>query len=137
MFHHDPEHADALSTYTRHDGIRTWLQIDRDPKLMVHYLDCIPAAVEELLELEGLNRSEIALVFPPFLPSADRTELAKRIDIDRSRFVELPDDADSFTSSVPLGLQHAWQNQLVKRGDIGLIVSVGSGLQVGCTTYRF
>ncbi len=137
VFHHDPEHADALSTYTRHDGMRTWLQIDRDPKLMVHYLDCIPAAVEELLELEGLNRSEIALVFPPFLPPADRTELARRIDIDRSRFVELPDDADSFTSSVPLGLQHAWQNKLVKRGDIGLIVSVGSGLQVGCTTYRF
>jgi hypothetical protein len=38
---------------------------------------------------------------------------------------------------VPHGLQHAWQHGLVGSGDIGLIVSVGSGLQVGCTTYRF
>ena len=137
VFHHDPEHADALSTYTRHDGVRTWLQIDRDPKLTAHYLDCIPAAVEELLELEGLHRSDIAHVFPPFLPAADRAELAKRFDIDSSRFVDLPVESDPFTSSLPQGLEFAWQNRLVKPGDIGLIVSVGSGLQVGCTTYRF
>ena len=137
VFHHDPEHADALSTYTRHDGVRTWLQIDRDPKLTAHYLDCIPAAVEELLELEGLHRSDIAHVFPPFLPAADRAELAKRFDIDSSRFVDLPAESDPFTSSLPQGLEYAWQNRLVKPGDIGLIVSVGSGLQVGCTTYRF
>lgn len=137
VFHHDPEHVDALQTYTRHDGMRTWLQIDRDPKLTAHYLDCIPAAVDELLELEGLAREDITVVFPPFLPAADHAELAKRIDIDGSRFVELGDETDPFTSSVPLGLQQAWQNEMVKPGDIGLIVSVGSGLQVACTTYRF
>ncbi len=141
VFHHDPEHVDALTTYTRHDGMRTWLQIDRDPKLTAHYLDCVPAAVEELLELEGLSRNDIAVVIPPFLPSADRAELAKRIDIDGSRFAELGDDLDDgtdpFTSSVPLGLRHVWQNQMVKPGEVGLIISVGSGLQVGCTTYRF
>jgi 3-oxoacyl-[acyl-carrier-protein] synthase III len=89
------------------------------------------------LELEGLHCSDITHVFPPFLPSADRTELAKRIDIDTSRFVDLSPEGDPFTSSLPQGLAHAWQNQLVQPGDIGLLVSVGSGLQVGCTTYRF
>jgi 3-oxoacyl-[acyl-carrier-protein] synthase III len=137
VFHHDPEHADALTTYTRHDGRRTWLQIERDPKLTAYYLDCIPAAVEELLMLEGLHYSDIACVFPPFLPSADRIELAGLIAIDSSRFVELSADSDPFTSSLPQGLEHAWRNRMVKSGDIGLIVSVGSGLQVGCTTYRF
>jgi len=137
VFHHDPEHADALVTYTRHDGMRTWLQIDRDPKLTAHYLDCIPAAVEELLELEGLDRSDISLVFPPFLPAGDRVELAKRINIDPARFVDLPAESDPFTSSLPFGLDHAWRQGLAKPGDVGLIVTVGSGLQVGCTTYRF
>jgi amino acid adenylation domain-containing protein len=137
VFHHHPEHADALATYTRHDGVRTWLQIDRDPKLMAHYLDCIPAAVEELLQLEGLHRSDIAAVFPPFVPPGDRDELAKRLSISRSRFVELPDDSDPFSSSLPYGLEQVWRNELVSPGDVGLIVSVGSGLQVGCTTYRF
>jgi 3-oxoacyl-[acyl-carrier-protein] synthase III len=35
------------------------------------------------------------------------------------------------------GLQHAWRHKLVRAGDVGLIVSVGSGVQVGCATYRF
>jgi 3-oxoacyl-[acyl-carrier-protein] synthase III len=30
-----------------------------------------------------------------------------------------------------------WQNDMAKPGDVGLIITVGSGLQVGCTTYRF
>lgn len=32
---------------------------------------------------------------------------------------------------------NAWRRRLVKSGDVGLIISVGSGLQVGCSTYRF
>jgi phthiocerol/phenolphthiocerol synthesis type-I polyketide synthase C len=137
VFHHHPEHADAFATYTRHRDGQTWLQIDRDPKLAAHYLDCIPAAVEELLQLEGLDRSEIAVVFPPFLPTADRTKLAPRIGIPSSRFIDLSADADPFSSSLPYGLEQAWRDKLVSSGDIGLIVSVGSGLQVGCATYRF
>jgi 3-oxoacyl-[acyl-carrier-protein] synthase III len=38
---------------------------------------------------------------------------------------------------VPYALDHALRHQLVSPGDIGLIVSVGSGVQVGCATYRF
>jgi 3-oxoacyl-[acyl-carrier-protein] synthase III len=76
-------------------------------------------------------------VIPPFLSAGDRTELATRIGIDSRRFVEFQGEADPFTSSVPLGLQQAWRHGLVKPGDIGLIITVGSGLQVGCTTYRF
>jgi amino acid adenylation domain-containing protein len=137
VFHHDPEHADTLTTYTRQADGQTWLQIDREPKLTAHYLDCIPAAVEELLQLEGLDRSEIAVVIPPFLPAGDRAELAKRINIGSVRFVEFDGDSDPFTSSLPFGLEHAWRRGLVKSGDIGLIISVGSGFQVCCTTYRF
>jgi amino acid adenylation domain-containing protein len=137
VFHHDPEHADALTTYTRQAQGHTWLHIDREPKLTTHYLDCIPAAVDELLKVEGLDRSDISAVIPPFLSAGDRTELATRIGIDSRRFVEFQGEADPFTSSVPLGLQQAWRHGLVKPGDIGLIITVGSGLQVGCTTYRF
>jgi 3-oxoacyl-[acyl-carrier-protein] synthase III len=137
VFRHHPEYRGGLATYTRHSDGQTWLQIDRDPKLAAHYLDCIPSAVEELLKLEGLDRSEIAVVFPPHLSLADRTELAARIDIPRSRFVDLAADTDPFTSSLPYGLEHAWRHDLVSSGDIGLIVTVGSGVQVGCAIYRF
>jgi 3-oxoacyl-[acyl-carrier-protein] synthase III len=137
VFHHHPEHADALATYTQHRDEQTWLQIDRDPNLTAHYLDCIPPCVEELLKLEELDPSDIAAVFPPHLSGADRTELAARLRIPGSRFVDLDADTDPFSSSVPHGLQHAWRHRLVRAGDIGLIVSVGSGVQVGCAIYRF
>jgi amino acid adenylation domain-containing protein len=137
VFRYDPEHADALTTYTRQAGGRTWLQIDREPKLATHYLDLVPAAVEELLELESLDRSDIKVVVPPFLPVDDRTELAHRIGIDSARFVEFDGEGDPFTSSVPQGIERAVREGLAEPGDIGLIVTVGSGLQVGATTYRF
>ncbi len=137
VFHQHPEYGGALTTYFQHRDGHSWLQIDRDPNLSAHYLDCIPPAVEELLKLEELDASEIAAVFPPYLCSADRTELAARLRIPSSRFVDVANDADLFSSSLPYGLQYAWRHKLVRPGDIGLIVGVGSGVQVGCATYRF
>jgi amino acid adenylation domain-containing protein len=137
VFHHRPENSEALATYIRHEDGHSWLQIDREPKLTTHYLDAIPAAVEELLKLEGLEPSDIAAVFPPHLAAVDLTEMARRINIPRTRVVEVDADGDLFTSSVPYALDHALRHQQVKPGDIGLIVSVGSGVQVGCATYRF
>jgi 3-oxoacyl-[acyl-carrier-protein] synthase III len=137
VFHHHPEYSEALTTYFQQRDGQSWLQIDGDPNLATRYLDCIPAAVEELLKLEELDCSEIAAVFPPCLSDADRTELAARLNIPRSRFVDLATEADPFSSSVPYGLQQARRKKLVRSGDIGLIVTVGSGVQIGCAIYRF
>jgi 3-oxoacyl-[acyl-carrier-protein] synthase III len=137
VFHHHPEYGDALQTYFQRRDQESWLQIDRDPNLAARYVDCIPAAVEELLKLEELDCSEIAAVFPPHLSPADRTELAARLNIPLSRFVDPPGESDPFSSCVPYGLEHAWRHRLVSSGDIGLIVSAGSGVEVGCATYRF
>ncbi len=137
VFRHYPEYADALTTYTRHEDGRTWLEIDRDPDLAAHYLDIVTNAVGELLKLEGIAASDIAAVFPPYLAQSEREELAARLGIASSLFVAPAFETDPFSSSVPHGLQHACEHGLVGPGDVGLIVSVGSGLQVGCTTYRF
>ena len=137
VFHHHPEYSEALTTYFQHRDGQSWLQIDGDPNLATRYLDCIPAAVEELLKLEEVDASEIAAVFPPYLSDADRTELAERLNIPSSRFVDLATESDPFSSCLPYGLQHARRRNLVRSGDIGLIVTVGSGVQIGCATYRF
>ena len=137
VFRHYPEYAGALTTHTRHEDGRTWLEINRDPDLSAHYLDIITDAVGELFKLEAIAPSDIAAVFPPHLSQPDREELATRLGVASSLFVAPATDTDPLSSSVPHGLQHAWQHGLVKSADVGLIVSVGSGLQVGCTTYRF
>lgn len=137
IFQQHPEYGGALATYTQERDGRTWLQIDRDPNLAGLYLSCIPSAAKELLALEGLDPADIAVVFPPYLSQAALDELASRIGIPRSRFVDLAVDSDPFTSSLPYGLEQARQHGLARPGDIALIVTVGSGPQVGCTTYRF
>jgi amino acid adenylation domain-containing protein len=137
VFQQHPEYAGALATYTQQHQQRTLLQIDRDPNLAALYVGCLRSAAKELLTLEGLEPADVALVLPPQLAPVHLDELAARIGIPRSRFIELALDADPFTSSLPYGLEYARQHGLAKPGDIALIVTVGSGVQVGCTTYRF
>ncbi|HEU4361428.1 MAG TPA: amino acid adenylation domain-containing protein [Mycobacterium sp.] len=137
VFQHHPEHRAALETYTQQRDGRTWLRIDRDPNLAAIYSSCLPAAAKELLALEGLDPADIALVFPPHLSSAGLDQLAAEIGIPRSRFVDVASDTDPFTSVLPFGLDRARRAGLAQSGDIALILAVGSGVEVGCTTYRF
>ena len=84
IFQHHPEYSGALATYTQQRDGRCRLQIDRDPDLADLYLSCIPSAAKELLMLEGLDPSDIAVVLPPHLSPAALDELSARIGIPRS-----------------------------------------------------
>ncbi|MCV7384951.1 non-ribosomal peptide synthetase [Mycolicibacter longobardus] len=140
VFGHHPEYRGALATYTQERDGRTWLRVDRDPNLAAIYVSCLPSAVKELLTLETLEPEDIALVFPPYLPGAALDDLAAHIGVDRSRFVDLEAQgwtSDPFTSTLPYQIADARQRGLVKPGDVALILAVGSGVEVGCTTYRF
>lgn len=140
VFGHHPEYRGALATYTQERDGRMWLRIDRDPNLAAIYVSCLPSSVKELLTLEGLAPEDIALVFPPYLPGAALDELAAHIGVDRSRFVDLEaqgQTSDPFTSTLPFQIADARRRGLVKPGDVALIMAVGSGVEVGCTTYRF
>ncbi|UXA07682.1 amino acid adenylation domain-containing protein [Mycobacterium sp. SMC-2] len=141
IFQQHPEHSGALATYTQQRDGRCRLQIERDPNLAAVYLSCIPSAAKELLTLEGLDPSDIAVVLSPQLSTAELDELAAQIGIPRARFVEFGSDdepdTDLFTSSLPYGMDYARRHMLARPGDIALILTVGSGVTVGCTTYRF
>ena len=41
------------------------------------------------------------------------------------------------TVSMKPRLKYAWDNGLVGKDDLGLIINVGAGIQVGCALYRF
>ncbi|BBX24154.1 hypothetical protein MTER_35650 [Mycolicibacter terrae] len=140
VFEHHPEYRGALATHTQERDGRTWLRVDRDPNLSAIYLSCLPSAVKQLLTLETLDPEDIALVLPPYLPGAALDDLAARIGVDRSRFVDLEAQgwtSDPFTSTLPYQIADARRRGLVKPGDVALILAVGSGVEVGCATYRF
>ena len=137
LFRSFTEHSDAFVSYlTNRDG-KAYLRFARHRDLERHYIRAIVATVEELLRNEGIEVGGIARIFPPQISSAFITELSRAMDLPRNRFVDaVQGGRDLFTSSVPFALRRARDEGLVGPGDVGLIVSVGSGIQVGCALYR-
>jgi 3-oxoacyl-[acyl-carrier-protein] synthase III len=94
--------------------------------------------VEDLLRSEGIGIQRIARIFPPQISSAFISNLSRAMDLPPDMFVDaVQGRRDLFTSSVPFALRHARDHGLVQEGDLGLIVTAGSGIQVGCALYSF
>ena len=76
--------------------------------------------------------------FPPQISSEFITRMSESLGIVREKFVDVVDGGkDLFTSSLPHTLRRAQETNQVQNGDIGLIINVGSGIQVGCAIYYF
>ena len=94
--------------------------------------------VEELLHKENLKLSQIKAIFPPQISSKFINELSEKMDVLKEKFIDLTEDGkDLFTSSLSYPFQFARDHKMVGTGDIGLIINVGSGIQVGCALYYF
>lgn len=138
LFRSFPEHVDAFtSRCTNKDG-KAYLRFARAADLERHYVTSIVSAVADLLSVEGLEISQIARIFPPQISSAFISELSRAMNVSRDRFVDaVRGDRDLVTSSLPFAFQCARDHDLAREGDIGLMISVGSGIQVGCVIYHF
>jgi len=139
VFHYALEHIGTLTAHTASgpDG-RTFLAVELDPQIEEHYLNAITGAVEELLQLEGLERSGIAAVIGPQISSRFTRELAERLGIAAELCVDAADErGDLLSCGFPYALHHLLQTDSVSPGDVALIISVGSGVQVGCAAYYF
>ncbi len=137
-FKYFPDYIEALTSYTKQQGGKTWIHCERDINLETYYLQCIRDAVHELLSVEQLDISQINVIFPPQISSQFVANLSDEMNLSRDKFVDIAHAGhDLYTSSLAYALQHVREQHLVRGGDIGLIISVGSGIQVGCATYYF
>lgn len=137
VFKHFAGYIDSLITHTTIRNGKMYLDIQRDPQLESYYRQCIKETVEELLTREQLDFSQIKLILPPQISSDFITELALHLEVSRDKFVEVQSENDLFTSSLAYTLQYVREHQLARTGDVGLIIGVGSGIQVGCAIYYF
>jgi 3-oxoacyl-[acyl-carrier-protein] synthase III len=65
-------------------------------------------------------------------------QLANLLGIEPHRVVDLAvEGRDLYTSAMSYSFEHARKAKLVKPGDIGLVINVASGIQVGCATYYY
>ena len=138
LFNYDLESQDAYTTYYKTSEDKSYLIIEKDTDLDELYINCILPAVQELLQAEGLDLNKIDIVFPPQISSCFITRLSEELNLPQEKFMDaVGEGPDLFSSSLPYALEHAYKEGLVKPGDTGLMISVGSGLQVGCAIYHF
>lgn len=137
VFKDFPEYGMALQTRSETWQGKTRLEIIKDPRLEEYYLECIPVAVQELLEREQLRMEQIDLILPSQISSTFLDQLSTHLHVDRKKIVDVQAQGDLLTSSLAYTLHQAQQQGMAKPGSIGLIINVGAGIQVGCATYYF
>ncbi len=132
-----PEYRNAVVSEAVLSAV-PYVEFKRDQDLEALFLKCIPRTVHALLEAARLTVRDVAAVLAPALSSAFTSALADTLNIERSKFVDagVP-DGDLSSSTFPYTFARAVDSGMVRAGDIGLIINVGSGLQVGAATYYF
>jgi 3-oxoacyl-[acyl-carrier-protein] synthase III len=137
-FSYHVELINAYTTYYTSGEPEPYLHVLKDSNLEAFYIACILPAVQELLQMEALDLARIDKVFPPQISTSFITRLSEKSGIPREKFVDVAGEGpDYFSSSLVYALEHAYEMSLVRQGDIGLMISVGSGIQVGCAVYHF
>ncbi|MFT5127933.1 MAG: 3-oxoacyl-[acyl-carrier-protein] synthase III, partial [Rhodothermales bacterium] len=138
IFRYFTDYIDSFRSQIGQEEGTSYLKFIRNPEIENQYLGCIADAVRDLLAREGLTFEQIKAIFPPQISSEFISHLSDRLKVVKSKFVDVAlEGADLFTSSLPYTLKSAQEKQLVSHGDIGLIINVGSGIQVGCAIYYF
>jgi 3-oxoacyl-[acyl-carrier-protein] synthase III len=117
---------------------RTFLHFERHPKYERRCLELIGECFEKLLAAERLSRSQVAVVMPPLISAEFVNQLADVLGIPGEGLVRPPSGSrDLYTSSLAFGLDAVSRRGALCTGDVGIVIGVGSGMQVGCATYYF
>jgi len=119
-------------------GGTSFVRVEENRSLEDHYLECIPLAVEKLLRLEEIDISQVQWILPAQRSSEFISKLSERMNIERKKFVDVVRPGkDLFTSALAHSFQHLLSHHKTKPGDVGLLIDVGAGIQVGCAIYYF
>lgn len=137
VFHRLPKYVDTLISGLHFGAFahQTRSGMDRAIPLL---LEQIPTAVAELLRVEGKELKAVnALLVPQYVPEF-RQRVADLLGIKPGRVFDPSEErADRYTCSLPYLLHWAQKKGVVGAGDVGLLIEVGSGLQVVCAVYYF
>jgi 3-oxoacyl-[acyl-carrier-protein] synthase III len=138
VYHFDLANSDArtITGIKRHDKPYFYLQQTAD--VNDRFADAVAVAVAKLLDQKSLSLADFDVVLPPQFSPAFNQKLAERLGLPLEKFIDFAcEGQDLFTNSLGFGLQQALATGRAKAGNLGLIISVSSGIQAACTTYRF
>lgn len=138
LFQSFTRHVGSFASHSEVSDGKTALAFERSASFEASCLECIVETVERLLQQEGLDRRDVSLILPPLVSPAFVSRLAEALGFSPDRMVGPPPGAgDFYTSSLAVGLQGVRTGRRAQPGDVGLVIGIGSGIQVGCATYYF
>ncbi len=138
MFKNFPAYLDTYQTHSTWGKGEAYLDFIKNPNMEEFYLKCIVETVHDFMELEGLKLEDFDLLFPPQISPEFVGQLKDQLALSDDKVVNIAREGeDFFTSSVPQSIRFAQETGMVKEGSKGLIIAVGSGIQVGCAIYQF
>jgi 3-oxoacyl-[acyl-carrier-protein] synthase III len=138
VYHFDLAHSDARTMLGVKRFDKPFFDLRQSADASDRFADAASAAVAKLLSQEGLSLADFDVVLPPQISPAFNQKLAERLGVPLEKFVDYAcEGQDLFTNSLPFSLQQAQATGRAKAGDLGLVISVSSGIQAACTTYRF
>jgi 3-oxoacyl-[acyl-carrier-protein] synthase III len=138
LFESFTRHVHRFSSHSAVTDGRTALSFHRCAAFEDSCLACIFELVERLLHQERLDRRDVSIILPPFPADEFVSRLADGLGLPQDRMVRPPVGAkDLYTSSLAFALHEVRTKHRTRPGDVGLIIGVGSGIQVGCATYYF
>jgi 3-oxoacyl-(acyl-carrier-protein) synthase III len=136
-FQYFTDYVDMYYSCAGQENRSTFLNIRKNPCLHDYYINCIDKAVTQYLEKENFSKNMIKAVFPPQISQEFVERLKKILGFAPDAMVLVAKNNDYYTSSTVYSMQAALDRNQVKKGDIGLIINVGAGIQVACALYQF
>ncbi|MBN1655212.1 MAG: hypothetical protein JXA30_15695 [Deltaproteobacteria bacterium] len=102
------------------------------------FVQVIRTGIGEYLQRGGIALSSFDIVIAPQISTAFIDEVREVLGGQDERFINATAEGDDlFSASIPVALKYAIDNNLAQPGNKALLISVGSGIQVGCATYTF
>jgi 3-oxoacyl-[acyl-carrier-protein] synthase III len=132
-----PQYADALTSWVVNDDGRPILHVQRRSDLEDVYLECVSSTVEELLRQEALRMADVAAILSPSVSVGFGARLAGALNVERDKVLDAAtDEGDLFSSAIAYAFARAGTRPRARRGDVALMIGVGSGIQVGAVLYH-
>ncbi len=127
-----------LTSYSTNRNGKTVLEVKKATLAWEGVIPKIQSVVEKCLSQEGLDLDSVQWVIPPPVDFDLLAQISRILEIPLEQFLVGPRmEGELLSCSIPFGLQQASTSGKPHPGDVGLILVLGSGFQVGCATYHF
>ncbi|HJY80247.1 MAG TPA: 3-oxoacyl-[acyl-carrier-protein] synthase III C-terminal domain-containing protein, partial [Candidatus Binatia bacterium] len=129
-----------LSAFETHGALRNgraYLSIVRSGEWQAAALESVLDAVGCYLDSENTTLDKIDWILPPQISTPFIKDLALRLEVDSGKVIDATRGGPNlFTASFPYALMEA-RRRGATSGDLGLVIDVGSGIQVAAALYAF